>query len=186
MCSAGLVSYCCCVIGTPCPFKIWSPGHFVRQSAKKMCNTASNIKASPDLLLLCDSYYYYYYYYYYLWDHLMTAYHMQTDTQPHNHPATPLMPSSPRTCMLNCPGLLSLSFVTMYCVISLCLLFDRNHSHTLHASPTWPHPHGQIHGAQSWLQETGSQVGTSSFHEIWMHLKNWMCDITVMLLQNSC
>ena len=33
--SACLVSYCFCIIGTPCPIKIWSPGHFVLSGAKK-------------------------------------------------------------------------------------------------------------------------------------------------------
>ena len=37
--SASLVSYCFCIIGTLCPIKIESPGHFVLWSAKKMYNT---------------------------------------------------------------------------------------------------------------------------------------------------
>ena len=35
----GLVSYCFCIIRTPCHAKNWCPGHIVLQGTTKMCNT---------------------------------------------------------------------------------------------------------------------------------------------------
>ena len=34
--SANLVSYCFGIIRTPCPIKVWSPGHFVLEGAQKL------------------------------------------------------------------------------------------------------------------------------------------------------
>ena len=41
--SASLVSYCFCIIRTPCPIKFWSPRHFVYQVLKKCAALALHV-----------------------------------------------------------------------------------------------------------------------------------------------